>query len=296
MNRKLGLNDLDVKGRRVLMRVDFNVPQDDAGHITDDKRIRAALPSIQAVLKKGGSLVLMSHLGRPKGKPDPKFSLAPCAARLSELLKKPVRLLPDCIGPAVAAGLRSAQARRGGPAREPPLPRGGAGRRRRVRQTDRRARRPLRQRRLRHLPPARRLHGRRPAGDGPGRRGLPGREGNRVPLPRAGIARASVLGDPRRRQGLRQDHRHREVPRQRGRRPHRRRDGLRLPQGQRQERGQVQAREDRRRGPGRRGAAGARRRREEENPDPAAGGPRRRAASSRPTPRSRSSRTKSPTA
>jgi 3-phosphoglycerate kinase len=102
MNRKLGLNDLDVKGRRVLMRVDFNVPQDDAGHITDDKRIRAALPSIQAVLKKGGSLVLMSHLGRPKGKPDPKFSLAPCAARLSELLKKPVRLLPDCIGPAVA--------------------------------------------------------------------------------------------------------------------------------------------------------------------------------------------------
>ena len=102
MNRKLGLNDLDVKGRRVLMRVDFNVPQDDAGRITDDKRIRAALPSIQAVLRKGGSLVLMSHLGRPKGKPDPKFSLAPCAARLSELLKRPVRLLPDCIGPAVA--------------------------------------------------------------------------------------------------------------------------------------------------------------------------------------------------
>ena len=102
MNRKLGLNDLSVKGRRVLMRVDFNVPQDDAGNITDDKRIRAALPSIQAVLKKGGSLVLMSHLGRPKGKPDPKFSLAPCAARLSELLKKPVRLLPDCIGPQVA--------------------------------------------------------------------------------------------------------------------------------------------------------------------------------------------------
>ena len=102
MNRKLGLNDLDVKRRRVLMRVDFNVPQDDAGNITDDKRIRAALPSIQAVLKKGGSLVLMSHLGRPKGKPDPKFSLAPCAARLSELLKKPVRLLPDCIGPQVA--------------------------------------------------------------------------------------------------------------------------------------------------------------------------------------------------
>ena len=102
MNRKLGLKDLDVKGKRVLMRVDFNVPQDEAGRITDDKRIRAALPSIQAVLQKGGSLVLMSHLGRPKGKPDAKFSLAPCAARLSELLKKPVRLLPDCIGPQVA--------------------------------------------------------------------------------------------------------------------------------------------------------------------------------------------------
>jgi 3-phosphoglycerate kinase len=102
MKRKLGVNDLDVKGRRALMRVDFNVPQDDAGRITDDNRIRAALPSIQAVLKNGGSLILMSHLGRPKGKPDPKFSLAPCAARLSELLKKPVRLLPDCIGRAVA--------------------------------------------------------------------------------------------------------------------------------------------------------------------------------------------------
>ena len=102
MGGKLGLKDLDVKGRRVLMRVDFNVPQDNAGKITDDKRIRAALPSIQAVLRSGGSLVLMSHLGRPKGKPDPKFSLAPCAQRLSELLRKPVRLLPDCIGPAVA--------------------------------------------------------------------------------------------------------------------------------------------------------------------------------------------------
>ena len=102
MGGKLGLKDLDVKGRHVLMRVDFNVPQDSAGGITDDKRIRAALPSIQAVLKGGGSLVLMSHLGRPKGKPDPKFSLAPCAQRLSELLRKPVRLLPDCIGSAVA--------------------------------------------------------------------------------------------------------------------------------------------------------------------------------------------------
>src|SRR3990172_9173327 len=102
MKKKRGLNDIEVKDRRVLMRVDFNVPQDAAGNITDDKRIRAALPSIQTVLRKGGSLILMSHLGRPKGKPDPKFSLAPCAERLSQLLGKTVRLLPDCVGPEVA--------------------------------------------------------------------------------------------------------------------------------------------------------------------------------------------------
>jgi len=98
MVSKLGLNDLEVAGRRVLMRVDFNVPLDDEGHITDDKRIRAALPSIRNVLERRGSLILMSHLGRPKGKPDPKLSLAPCAARLAELLQRPVRHLPDCIG------------------------------------------------------------------------------------------------------------------------------------------------------------------------------------------------------
>jgi len=106
MNRKLGLQDLDVRARRVLMRVDFNVPLDDAGRITDDKRIRAALPSIRYVLDRGGSLILMSHLGRPKGKPDPKLSLAPCAHRLSELLGKPVRLLPDCVGPEVESACR----------------------------------------------------------------------------------------------------------------------------------------------------------------------------------------------
>jgi phosphoglycerate kinase len=90
------LSDLSLKGHRVLLRVDFNVPLQD-GHIADDSRIKAALPSIEYILSHGASVVLMSHLGRPKGK-DPKCSLAPCAKRLSELLGKPVQFAPDCIG------------------------------------------------------------------------------------------------------------------------------------------------------------------------------------------------------
>jgi len=97
---KLTLKDLDLKGKRVLMRVDYNVPLK-AGKITDDSRIRASLPSIEYVLNHGASLILMSHLGRPKAKPEPEFSLAPCAKKLSELLKKPVAMAPDCIGPQV---------------------------------------------------------------------------------------------------------------------------------------------------------------------------------------------------
>src|SRR5690242_11235067 len=93
------LKDLSLKGKRVLMRVDFNVPMKN-GQITDDSRIQAATSSIQYILKEGASLILMSHLGRPKGK-DPSLSLAPCAKKLSELLKKPVEMAPDCIGEAV---------------------------------------------------------------------------------------------------------------------------------------------------------------------------------------------------
>src|SRR3989344_3482123 len=99
--KPLTLTDLSLKAKRVLMRVDFNVPLNKDGSISDDSRIRASLPSIEYVLTHGASLILMSHLGRPKAAPDPQFSLAPCAKRLSELLKKPVALAPDCVGPKV---------------------------------------------------------------------------------------------------------------------------------------------------------------------------------------------------
>ncbi|MCH7228223.1 phosphoglycerate kinase [Haloferula sp. A504] len=109
---KLSIRDLDVQGREVLMRVDFNVPLKD-GAITDDTRIRAALPSIEHLLKGGAKLVLCSHLGRPKGQANPEFSLAPAAARLGELIGAEVKLAPDCIGDeaaALRAGLGAGQA------------------------------------------------------------------------------------------------------------------------------------------------------------------------------------------
>ena len=94
---KLSLNDIDVSHRRVFMRVDFNVPLRD-GAITDDTRIEAALPSIRHVLDRTGRLILASHLGRPKGKPEPKYSLRPVIARLQELLGRDVQFSNDCIG------------------------------------------------------------------------------------------------------------------------------------------------------------------------------------------------------
>lgn len=82
---KKSIADVDCRGKAVLMRVDFNVPQDDSGAITDDRRIRMAIPSIQSVIDRGGKLILMSHLGRPKGKgPEPEFTLKPAAVRLGE--------------------------------------------------------------------------------------------------------------------------------------------------------------------------------------------------------------------
>ena len=97
---KLFVEDLALAGKRVLMRVDFNVPVKD-GKVESDKRLRASLPSIRYALDKGASVVLMSHLGRPDGQKLAKYSLKPVAARLSELLGKPVKLLDDCVGPDV---------------------------------------------------------------------------------------------------------------------------------------------------------------------------------------------------
>src|SRR5579872_5319096 len=104
---KLSVRDIDPKGKRIFMRVDFNVPLNDAGEITDDTRIQASLPTIQYILEKGGRLILASHLGRPKGKVNPKMSLKPAAARLSQLLGKPVAFASDCIGPDAEAAAKA---------------------------------------------------------------------------------------------------------------------------------------------------------------------------------------------
>ncbi|MFB3829017.1 MAG: phosphoglycerate kinase [Bryobacteraceae bacterium] len=101
---KLSIRDLDLKGKRVFIRVDFNVPLAPGGQeITSDKRIKAALPTIRYALEQGAGLILASHLGRPKGKPNPEMSLKPVARRLEELLGRPVKMAPDCIGPEVEA-------------------------------------------------------------------------------------------------------------------------------------------------------------------------------------------------
>jgi phosphoglycerate kinase len=99
---KLSVRDLKVQGQRVLVRVDFNVPLD-GGKVADDTRIVASLPTIRYLLEKGARVILMSHLGRPKGQPNPKYGMAPVAQRLSELLKMPVKMAPDCVGDATRA-------------------------------------------------------------------------------------------------------------------------------------------------------------------------------------------------
>ena len=95
------IEDFDLRGRRVFIRVDYNVPLDEAGNVTDDSRIRRSLPTVNYALDHGCRVILASHLGRPKGKPDPRLSLKPVAMRLSRLLEKEVRFAPDCIGPQV---------------------------------------------------------------------------------------------------------------------------------------------------------------------------------------------------
>jgi len=104
MSKFKSIRDLDLTGKRVLMRVDFNVPQDKAtGAITNNQRIVAALPTVKYALEQGASVVLMSHLGRPDGQKIAKFSLKPVAAELEKLLGRPVKFLDDCVGPAVEA-------------------------------------------------------------------------------------------------------------------------------------------------------------------------------------------------
>lgn len=94
---KLTIDDVALKEKRVLTRVDFNVPVEN-GVVTEDTRIRATLPTLQKIIKENGKAILMSHFGRPKGKPEPKYSLAPTAKRLAELLGREVKMAPDCVG------------------------------------------------------------------------------------------------------------------------------------------------------------------------------------------------------
>jgi len=98
MNKK-SVKDVEVRGKRVLVRADFNVPLNEQGEITDDTRIRGSLPTLEYLIKGGARIILASHLGRPKGKVNPKYSLAPVAKRLSELLGQNVPLAGDCVGP-----------------------------------------------------------------------------------------------------------------------------------------------------------------------------------------------------
>jgi len=101
--KKLTIDDVQLKGKRVLVRVDFNVPLDENQKITDDKRITAAMPTIEKIIKDGGKTILMSHLGRPKGKVQPEFSLKPVAEKLSYLLNKEVKFANDSVGSNVAS-------------------------------------------------------------------------------------------------------------------------------------------------------------------------------------------------
>ena len=104
------IRDADLTGKRVLIRVDFNVPLKE-GVVKDDTRIRAALPTIEYILsQKGASLVVMSHFGRPKGKKNPEFSMAPIGKRFTELLGKPVKVAPDVIGPEVEKEVKALKA------------------------------------------------------------------------------------------------------------------------------------------------------------------------------------------
>ena len=161
------LDEADVKGRRVLVRVDFNVPMQD-GRVTDATRIERAATTLEELALREAKVVVLSHFGRPKGKPERSMSLAPLCKPLSEALGgADVRFAPDCVGDLTARGGRRAARRRGGAAREPALPRRREGRPGLRQPAGEPGLRPLRQRRLLGLPPGARLGyrlGRAPAG------------------------------------------------------------------------------------------------------------------------------------
>lgn len=106
---KRTIRDVDVAGRRVLVRVDFNVPLDEQGRVTDDRRIRESLPTVRYLLDRGASVVLMSHLGRPGGRVVESLRMVPVGERLAQLLARPVQVLPDCVGPEVEAAVARMQ-------------------------------------------------------------------------------------------------------------------------------------------------------------------------------------------
>ncbi len=110
MGKKLSIRDIELSGKKIFMRVDFNVPLDAEQNITEDTRIQAALPTIRYLLDQGATVVLAAHLGRPKGEKKPEFSLKPAADRLAELLEKPVTFLHDCIGDTVKQAIKDAKA------------------------------------------------------------------------------------------------------------------------------------------------------------------------------------------
>lgn len=109
MGHPLSITDIDFRGKKALVRVDFNVSLDKDLNIIDDTRIKESIPTIQYILDHGGTVILMSHLGRPDGKPSSKFSLAPCAKRLSQLMHKPVKMAYNCIGPEVTNTVKELQ-------------------------------------------------------------------------------------------------------------------------------------------------------------------------------------------